>query len=134
MEKIVFTKSILKPKGQDGIRISVMSRHTLSDGQTPDTRIIPGTTYDEWHREFAPPAELVGAYYRGFLCWAAFVGKYLEYLRSEKMRPQVEALAKRCTEETITLMCIEKTADKCHRRLLAEELQRYQPDLKIIHN
>ncbi|MDO9231386.1 MAG: DUF488 family protein [bacterium] len=54
-------------------------------------------------------------------------------MRSDEIKLKVENFAKRCTEEIITLMCIEDTADKCHRRLLAEELQRYQPHLKIIH-
>ena len=134
MHKEIFTKSITKEKDpNDQKRISVMSKHTLEDGKTPDERIIEGITFDEWQKDFAPPAKLVGAYYRKELSWKNFEKKYLEFLRSDKIRPKVESFAKRCTEETITLMCIEDTADKCHRRLLAEELQRYQPRLKIIH-
>lgn len=133
MEKDLFTKSIIKGREPNEKRISVMSRHTLDDGITPDERIIKGETFDEWQKEFAPPSELVGAYYRKELTWEEFEKKYLEFLRSAEIRTKVEAFAKRCTEETITLMCIEDTADKCHRRLLAEELQKYQPNLKIIH-
>ncbi len=133
MEKHLFTKSIINEKEPDEKRISVMSRHTLDDGQTPDVRIIEGITFDEWQKEFAPPSKLVGAYYRKELPWEEFERVYLEYLRSDEIKPKVEAFAKRCTEETITLMCIEDIADKCHRRLLAEELQRYQPSLKVIH-
>ncbi len=37
---MLYTKSILKEKvPSDGIRISVMSRHTLNDGITQDNRI-----------------------------------------------------------------------------------------------
>ena len=133
MEKHIFTKSIINEQEQDGKRISVMSRHTLEDGKTPDKRIVEGVTFDEWQKEFAPPSKLVGAYYRKEVSWEDFERIYLEYLRSDKIRPKVEALAKRCTEETIVLMCIEDTANKCHRRLLAEELKKYQPDLKIVH-
>ena len=133
MEKELFTKSIIREKDLNEKRISVMSRHTREDGITPDERIVEGITFDEWRKEFAPPGNLVGAYYRKELTWDDFEKKYLEFLRSAEIRPQVESFAKRCTEETITLMCIEDTADKCHRRLLAEELQKYQPSLKIIH-
>ena len=133
MEKELFTKSIIKEKEPNEKRVSVMSRHTREDGITPDERIIEGVTFDEWRKEFAPPGKLVGAYYRKEVPWEDFEKLYLEYLRSDEIRPKVEAFAKRCTEETITLLCIEDTADKCHRRLLAEELQKYQPKLKIIH-
>ena len=133
MGKELFTTSIIKEKDPGEKRTSVMSRHTLEDGITPDERIIEGVSFDEWQREFAPPAKLVGAYYRKELLWEDFEKTYLEYLRGDETRPKVEAFAKRCAEETITLACIEDTADRCHRRLLAEELQRYQPELKIVH-
>lgn len=134
MRNELFTKSIIGEREEgDKRRISVMSRHTLSDGKTPDERIKEGTTFDEWRKEFAPPSKLVGAYYRKEISWEEFEKQYLKFLRSEKIRSQVEAFAKRCTEETITLMCVEDTADRCHRRLLAEEIQKYQPNLSIVH-
>lgn len=44
---MLFTKSILKQKEKgDGIRISVMSRHTLNDGIILDDRIAKHS-YDE---------------------------------------------------------------------------------------
>lgn len=134
MEKYLFTKSIVGEKTpEDGKRISVMSRHTLEDGQTPDERIVEGESFDEWQKDFAPPGKLVGAYYRKEIDWAEYERQYLEFLRSEEIRPKIEDFAKRCEEETITLMCIEEIADRCHRRLLAEELQKYRPNLKIVH-
>lgn len=134
MEKPIFTKSIIKEKEiGDGKRISVMSRHTLSDGKTQDERIIDGVSFDEWKKEFSAPSKLVGRYYRKEIDWEEFEKQYIEFLRSDEVNPEIKLFAKRCTEEVITLMCIEDTADKCHRRLLAEELQKYQPDLKITH-
>lgn len=61
---MIYTKSILKPKEEsDGIRISVMSRHTLNDGITshPD---INESSYDEWLKILAPSDQLVGDYYK----------------------------------------------------------------------
>jgi len=43
---MLFTKSIYKPVSVlDGQRISVMSRHTLEDGVTPDPRINSDSYY-----------------------------------------------------------------------------------------
>lgn len=134
MARELFTKSIVKPKEpEDSLRVSVMSRHTLDDGKTPDERIIEGKTFDEWAISFAPPAKLVGSYYRGKIEWNEYKQQYLDFLRGEKMQEQVKAFAQRCVGEVITLMCIEESSEKCHRRLLAEELQRYEPSLNIIH-
>ena len=45
---MLYTKSIIKQKSlEDGCRISVMSRHTLNDGITIDSRILPDS-FDEW--------------------------------------------------------------------------------------
>jgi uncharacterized protein YeaO (DUF488 family) len=128
--KKLFTQSIIKPPEPDGgIRISVMSRMTANNGLTP----LEGVSFDEWRKDFAPSGKLVGAYYRGEVSWEEFEKRYLDFLRSDEMKPEIEAFAKRCANETITLMCIEDTPEKCHRRLLAEELQKYQPQLKIVH-
>ena len=51
---MLFTESILSERHPDsGTRISVMSRHTLNDGVTPDPRIIPAS-YDEHISQMAP--------------------------------------------------------------------------------
>jgi len=42
------TKSIRSArKESDGLRISIMSRHTLKDGKTPDLEIT-NASFDEW--------------------------------------------------------------------------------------
>jgi len=133
MNRTIFTKSIIQPKEfEDGKRISVMSRHTLSDGKTPDTRITENV-FDEWLKEFAPPEKLIGAYYREEIVWDDFEKEYISFIKSDEIKMKVKTLAKRAVSELITLMCIEHGPEKCHRRLLAEELQKYEPSLKIIH-
>lgn len=58
------SKSILAPKEEtDGTRISIMSRHTLNDGVTPDPRLTPDL-YDEHRPVLAAPARAVGGYYK----------------------------------------------------------------------
>lgn len=135
MRPELHTVSLFSPLEMDKgrIRISVISRATLDDGITIDERIIAGTTHHEWIKDFSPPPKLIGAYKRKEINWEEYERKYLEFLRSPHMNEKVKALALRCVREKITLACIEEEADHCHRRLLAEELQRYQPELVIIH-
>lgn len=128
----LYTKCILSPIYlPGGAHISVMSRHTRNDGETKDERITP-LQYDYHLAVFAPPPKLVGNYYRREIDWNDFLSRYLEYLR-EKRNEEVRELAQRVLKESLTLLCIEVRADMCHRRLLAEECQRYQPSIKIVH-
>ncbi|HBI17007.1 MAG TPA: hypothetical protein DDY52_02530 [Candidatus Moranbacteria bacterium] len=135
MSSEIHTISLFKPilidRGR--IRISVISRPTLDDGKTPDPRIIQGITHHEWVKDFAPPPKLIGAYKRGEINWEKYEERYLEFLRSSPTKQMVRKFASRCVKEKITLACIEDEANHCHRRLLAEELQRHKPELIIVH-
>jgi uncharacterized protein YeaO (DUF488 family) len=125
------TKSILEQKeDSDGLRISVMSRHMLNDGITPHPKITD-SSYDQWLQILAPPAKLLGNYYKRGLPWKQFEQKYLNYLRSSKIQPEIKKLAKRSLDSIITLLCIEESPEYCHRRILAEECKRYQPSLVL---
>lgn len=125
------TKCILAdPSTSDGLRISVMSRHTLNDGKTPHPDIHENC-FDEWIKILAPHPKLVGAYYRQELEWDEFAVKYTESLSYEDKSPAVTELATRALQENVTIMCIEHTPERCHRRLLAEECQRRFPELVL---
>lgn len=129
---MLYTKSILEErKPEDGLRISVMSRHTLNDGLTLDARIT-NNHFDEHLQILAPPLKIIGEYLRGELDWENYIAKYLEYLKKPDIAKEVKQLAERATKQDITLLCIEDTPNYCHRRLLAEECQRYQPLLQVI--
>lgn len=130
---MLFTKSIFKPaEKRDGIRISVMSRHTLEDGITPDVRIT-SESYDFWNKTLSPPDRLVGSYYKKRFPWEEFERRYLAYLKRVYVTEHVRKLSKEALLEDITLLCAEESAEKCHRRILAEECQRYEPSLEVNH-
>lgn len=75
------TKSILAPLHKsDGLRISVMSRHTLNDGTTPDGRLEG--RYDERWPELSPPAQLIRSYYKRRLSSDSFEREFVQYLGS----------------------------------------------------
>ena len=126
----LFTKCILSPiELSDGVRISVMSRHTLNDGITkhPD---ITALSYDAHFPVYAPSPRLLGDYYKRGLEWSLFERRYREEMR--KKHDLVLELARCAVNLTITLLCIEDSPEKCHRRLLAEECKLLVPELIIV--
>jgi uncharacterized protein YeaO (DUF488 family) len=125
------TKSILLPKNSlDGVRISIMSRHTLNDGITPHPD-INNLSYDLWLPNLAPPIRLLGDYYKRNLPWEKFECEYLAYLKQKKLQIEIQNLAKKGLDDIITLMCVENSPDYCHRRLIAEECKKYAPNLVL---
>jgi uncharacterized protein YeaO (DUF488 family) len=131
----LYTKCILDvplPNRADGVRVSVMSRHTLSDGKTQDSR-IKESMFDIHSPILAPSPRLIGDYYQRGLGWGTFESRYLEELRSEPKLSWVVQLGEDAIHQDITILCIEDYARYCHRRLLAEECKRLRPILYIEH-
>lgn len=125
------TKSILEQREEsDGLRISIMSRHTLNDGITPHPEIT-SYSYDLWLCSLSPSAGLLGDYYKRGLPWEQFEKRYLEYIRQPDVQIEVQNLAEKSLDSVITLLCIEKSPEYCHRRILAEECKKYQPSLVL---
>lgn len=114
------SKSILAPKEEtDGTRISIMSRHTLNDGKTPDPRLT-SDLYDEHMKEFAVPPKVIGAYRRKEIPFEQLASEYVTYITTQ--REKVIALIQRALHENITVLCMEGTEEKhlCHRSLFMQ--------------
>lgn len=134
---MLYTKCIHDPVSlEEGILISIMSRHTLNDGKTPDPKI----TRDKYLFHFpflGPSPELIGAYYRKKISWDNFARGYLLEMESEK--DFIEEIAMQSRMVNITLECVERKQDfpendlRCHRKLLADLCKEYVSDLQIIH-
>lgn len=121
------------PLPEHGQRISVMSRHTLSDGLTKDERISPLSFH--LHRpQLAPPPKLVGSYYRGEITWEGFERQFAKHLQTDPMQILLMTLARQALTEDITLLCIETTPTQCHRRVLIEEAKVLLPKLETLIN
>ncbi len=103
----------------DGVRISVMSGHILSDGITH----IRLDMFDEWWRVLAPPPKLVWLYYKGDVSWDEFARQYKGYLALLRMQSVLRQLIKRARQGNATILCVEETPEYCHRRLIAEACQ-----------
>ncbi len=129
--QMLFTKCIIKEvEPRDGYRISVMSRHTLDDGKTPDLRI---KSWDVHYPLLGPSPRLIGEYKRGCMSWAKFARRYRLEIRDSFKLPNVLLLARFAFDNDVTILCIEETAEYCHRRLLAEECRKLVPELRIEH-
>jgi uncharacterized protein YeaO (DUF488 family) len=127
----LFTRSILTPRLEtDGVRVSVMSRHTYNDGITPNPEIT-SDLYDEWCPELAPNPELLGDYYKRGMSWNDFAEAYERLLDSSVKSRMVKKLAEIALFGNITLLCIEESPENCHRRLLAERCKSIEPRLEI---
>jgi uncharacterized protein YeaO (DUF488 family) len=120
----------------DGLLISIMSRHTLNDGRTPDTEITEAS-FDEWWPELAPSDALLGWYYRqpqppSREIWETFEEEFLYYLHCPTAEMYLFHLAELARYHNVKILYIEPTPEHCHRRLVAEACRRVDPSLKII--
>lgn len=128
---MLFTKSIIKEvETDDGIRISVMSRHTLNDGITPDMRI---KHYDMHIPILGPSPKLIGDHYKRNLAWPQFELRYLEEMNQEPQKSIIWFICRLAIVQNVTLLCIEDTCEHCHRRLLAQLCKDIVPQLTIKH-
>ena len=79
---------------------------------------------------YAPTKDLLKRYRNKELSWSEYEVEYLNLLdlRKIKSKVDIEKLHKGC------LLCSEHTAEKCHRRLLAEYLKESSSEkIKITH-
>ena len=80
-------------------------------------------------RELAPTKELLRAYRNGHCDWATYERRFralMDQRRVGKM-PIKRTVSNGC------LLCSEDRPDRCHRRLVAEYLQRHWGDVEIVH-
>ena len=115
---MIKTKCIKDPiEPSDGIRISVMSSHTI-DGIIPDTEITENM-YDIHIPELAAPNKLLGDYYKRGISWSEYETRYLEPIRTPYIQSIIINILSKY--DIITFLCIESDDSMCHRRLLKEE-------------
>lgn len=83
----------------------------------------------EHNIDFAPTKELLSRYRDKNMTWAQYEIEYLNLLDMRKIvhKINIDTLHENC------LLCSEHTPEKCHRRLLAEYLQKVRNDIQIIH-
>lgn len=83
----------------------------------------------EYHPEFAPTSEILAGYKDGRITWPDYERMYRELLAT---RHPTEELVPADLDH-ICLLCTEKSAVKCHRRLAAEYIATQFPNIEIVH-
>lgn len=78
--------------------------------------------------EWAPTADILSAYQKREISWNEYESRFKFLLRERSIQNAVPA-----NLDGSCLLCSEPTAEKCHRRLVAEYLQCHFPDLAICH-
>ena len=108
----VLTKSVYEPPDPlDGRR--VLTTQYWARG-------IPKSAVDEYVRKLGPSRQLLHAFKRGEIDWPTYTTFYLQEMQNEESRRAIERLAEIAKSETITLMCVCKDENRCHRTLLQE--------------
>ena len=83
----------------------------------------------EYHPEFAPTAEILAGYKDGRITWPNYEKMYRELLAARHPTAELAAVAL----DRICLLCTEKSALQCHRRLAAEHIAAQFPDIEIVN-
>ncbi|WP_255812082.1 DUF488 domain-containing protein [Treponema denticola] len=79
--------------------------------------------------ELAPTEDILRRYKRGAIGWVEYEQQFNALLQKRKPENSMglDILMDSC------LLCSEPTADKCHRRLVAEYFKKLYPNIEIIH-
>ena len=78
----------------------------------------------------APTAEILDEY-RQTKDWATYEARFLPLMQERKVEEIASALLE--DHSAPCLLCSEATADRCHRRLVAEYWASHITGLKIVH-
>jgi uncharacterized protein YeaO (DUF488 family) len=73
-----------------------------------------------YKRVLGPSRPLLRAFKDGEIDWPAYEARYLEEMACEQARLEIEDLGQRALTDTVTVMCMCKDEDQCHRRLLRD--------------
>jgi uncharacterized protein YeaO (DUF488 family) len=83
---------------------------------------------DEYVRELAPSRELLQAYRNGEMDWARYRHQFLIEMKREGSLREIHRLSKSARESTITILCVCKYEEKCHRSLVRDLIEAFDMD------
>lgn len=79
--------------------------------------------------ELTPTLDLLTKIKNGTINWTEYEQIFNDILKKRR----IENLFTPDTINKVCFLCAEKTAENCHRRLVAEYLQQHFPDIEIVH-
>ena len=80
--------------------------------------------------DLAPTEEILKGYQGEKIDWGEYERRFRDLMRERKIEQMVD---KKLFRGKSALLCSEPTAEKCHRRLVAEHLQKQWKNIKVIH-
>jgi uncharacterized protein (DUF488 family) len=89
---------------------------------------ILGITY-EHHPELAPTKDLLKRYRDKTTSWSEYEQEYLALVKERDILSEIEI----SDLDQAVFLCSEHEPDQCHRRLLAEYLQKHFSEINIVH-
>ncbi len=78
----------------------------------------------------APTQELLDAFKKRKGAWDDYERRFLALMRERQVEERID---RRLFEVPTVLLCSEATAERCHRRLVAEYLRDHWGDVRIVH-
>lgn len=78
----------------------------------------------------APTREMLDAYRNGSGGWSGYERRFLDLMRDRRVE---EALDRSLFAAPTVLLCSEAGAERCHRRLVLEYLDRAWGDIRAVH-
>ncbi|GAA6620266.1 DUF488 family protein [Scytonema sp. NUACC26] len=90
-----------------------------------------GIKYEHW-THFAPTKDIRDKYH-ATANWKDYECSYQSLLKSRNILEQINVNQSLLRSTSICLLCSEKTAEKCHRRIVAEMIADIVKDMEIVH-
>ena len=87
-------------------------------------RGVRKTTIDLWMKEIGTSPDLIKDWKTGKITWTQFKTRYKRQMQGEnekKLRTELRGYA---NQGPITLLCIEKDPERCHRSILKELIEK----------
>jgi uncharacterized protein YeaO (DUF488 family) len=110
---MIRTKSIYEPRSdRDGLRILV-TRYW--------PRGVNKQAVDAWFKDLGPEPKLIKEFKHGSMGWADFKKRYVQECMGQAKKAALNELKKFIKDkgaEDITILCMCREEDKCHRSLL----------------
>jgi len=108
--------------------VSQLAGFTKRDDLRYFTRVISNIDYVHLP-DLAPTQDILDAYKKQKGDWGLYERQFLDLMRSRHIEKKVS----RDILDGGCLLCSEEAPHHCHRRLVAEYLKEYWPDLEIEH-
>jgi len=116
----LYTKSVQAMKRKsDGVRICIMRR----PGQETD--------WDIWMPRLSPSHKLLTEYHQNQMSWDEYCRRFRDEVL-DKENEQLQILVDISRGHKVTLLCWEELPAQCHRRLVAEECKKIDPNLEVV--